>query len=283
MTINCRSIKDKRAEFEAALHYLKPDIVCGTESWLKGTKPGKNPTKDGIKSSEIFPPNYTAYRNDRGTLGGGVFVLVEKSLTSVEQASLVTEGEIEWVKIKMKNNKDLLSSSFYMPHREQRHLEELKKSLEAVDQQNVSNIVICGDFNCPDINWTNLTASGQDREIQQGLADLMGTHNLCQIHETPTREGNLLDLVFVSNPTLVKSSVNVPGISDHDIIITDFETKVHHQSNIKRKCYIYSKANWDNIHDDLKKTDKTIKEKQQQEPQGALIAHLSTMSTSVKS
>ena len=80
--------------------------------------------------------------------------------------------------------------------------------------------------------------------------------------ETPTREGNLLDLVFVSNPTLVKSSVNVPGISDHDII-TDFETKVHHQSNIKRKCYIYSKANWDNIHDDLKKTDKTIKEEQQ--------------------
>ena len=160
MTINCRSVKDKRAEFEAALHYLKPDIVCGTESWLKGIKPGKTPSKDGIKSSEIFPPNYTAYRNDRGTLGGGVFVLVEKSLTSVEQTSLVTDGEIEWVKIKMKNNKDLLISSFYMPHREQKHLEELKKSLEAVDQQNVNNIVICGDFNCPDINWTNLTASG---------------------------------------------------------------------------------------------------------------------------
>ena len=172
----------------------------------------------------------------------------------------MTDGEIEWVKIKMKNNKDLLIGSFYMPHREQKHLEELKKSLEAVDQQNVNNIVICGDFNCPDINWTNLTASGQDRELQQGLADLMGTHNLNQIHETPTREGNLLDLVFVSNPTLVKSLVNVPGISDHDIIITDFETKVHHQSNIKRKCYIYSKANWDNIHDDLTKTDKTIRQ-----------------------
>ena len=63
-------------------------------------------------------------------------------------------------------------------------------------------------------------------EIQQGLADLMDANNL-----TPTRENNLLDLVFVSNPTLVKSSVNVPEISDHEIIITDFETKVHHQKH----------------------------------------------------
>jgi hypothetical protein len=46
MTVNCRSIKDKRAEFETALHYLKPDIICATESWLKGVKPGVNPTKD---------------------------------------------------------------------------------------------------------------------------------------------------------------------------------------------------------------------------------------------
>ena len=59
--------------------------MCGTESWLKGIKPGKNPRRDTIKSNEIFPHNYNVYRNDRGTLGGGVFVLVEKLLTSVEQ------------------------------------------------------------------------------------------------------------------------------------------------------------------------------------------------------
>jgi hypothetical protein len=50
----------------------------------------------------------------------------------------------------------------------------------------------------------------------------MGANNVTQIHDSPTRENNLLDLVFVSNPTLVKSSVNVPGISDHEIIITNF-------------------------------------------------------------
>jgi hypothetical protein len=40
------------------LLYLKPDIICATESWLKGVKPGVNPTIDAIKSCEIFPPNH---------------------------------------------------------------------------------------------------------------------------------------------------------------------------------------------------------------------------------
>jgi hypothetical protein len=33
LTVNCRSIKDKTSEFTAAVNYIKPDIICGTESW----------------------------------------------------------------------------------------------------------------------------------------------------------------------------------------------------------------------------------------------------------
>ncbi|MCS5550755.1 MAG: reverse transcriptase domain-containing protein [Gammaproteobacteria bacterium] len=264
MTVNCRSIKDKRQEFETALHYLKPDIVCATESWLKGIKPGKNPTKDAILSSEIFPPQYNVYRNDRGTIGGGVFILVHKSITSMEQPTYITDGEIEWVNIKIKNNKDLLVGSYYMPHREQRHLEELNKSLNKIDQHNKKNIILTGDFNCPNIRWDLSTANGPDREIQQELIDIMGSNNLTQIHNSPTREGNLLDLVFVSNPTVVKSSINVPGISDHDIIITDLETKVQHQKTTPRKRYIYNKANWKCIENDLNNLQNIVNDKDQQ-------------------
>lgn len=35
MTINCRSIKDKKTELASCINYIKPDIICGTESWLK--------------------------------------------------------------------------------------------------------------------------------------------------------------------------------------------------------------------------------------------------------
>ena len=74
LTINCRSIKDKTSELKTTIDYTKPDIIISTESWLEGIKPGENPTKDAIKSSEIFPSNYTAYRNDRGSVGGRVLI-----------------------------------------------------------------------------------------------------------------------------------------------------------------------------------------------------------------
>ena len=58
----CQGIRSKTAEFVNLLNYTKPDVVCGTESWLN---------KD-IKSSEIFPTNdYQVFRKDRDSLGGG--------------------------------------------------------------------------------------------------------------------------------------------------------------------------------------------------------------------
>ena len=64
----------------------------------------------------------------------------------------------------MKNNKDLLVGSFYMPHREQKHLEELSKSLEKIENHNITNIVLTGDFNCPDIRWDTQTACEPERD-----------------------------------------------------------------------------------------------------------------------
>ena len=102
LTVNCRSIKDKTSELKAFINYTKPDIVIRTESWLKGVKPGKNPTTDAIKSAEVFPDNYTAYRNDRGTLGGGVFIIIQNNIIAIEQPQYVTKCELDWVKIKLK-------------------------------------------------------------------------------------------------------------------------------------------------------------------------------------
>ena len=111
---------------------MKPDVVCGKKSWLRGIKPGENPTADQFKSSEVFPPSYNVYRHDRTTLGGGVFTLVHESLTSVEQPELVTDCEVEWVKIKLQHLTDLYVGTFYMPHRNAHDLQELQKSLNLV-------------------------------------------------------------------------------------------------------------------------------------------------------
>jgi hypothetical protein len=45
-----------------------------------------------------------------------------------------------------------------MPQREKKHLDELSKSLEKIENHNITNIVSTGDFNCPDIRWDTQTA-----------------------------------------------------------------------------------------------------------------------------
>ena len=57
----------------------------------------------------------------------------------------------------------------------------------------------------------------------------------------------MLDLVFTTNPTLVKSSSNAPGISDHDIVVVDSDTKPFYSKQKPRKCFLFSKANWSEL------------------------------------
>ena len=88
--------------------------------------------------------------------------------------------------------------------------------------------------------------------------EVVTANSMVQIHEQPTRGNNLLDIVLTTNSSLIKSSNNAPGISDHDMVATDCDTKPYYQSKRPRKCYIYSKAIWDKLHEDLTKQSSTI-------------------------
>ena len=239
MTVNCCSIREHKSEFTAALDYVKPGLICATESWLKGVKPGKEPAENAIKTSEIFPSDFIIHRNDRMSCGGGVFTGVRKSLIADEQTQLVTDCEIEWTKVKMKNNKDLYLSSFYMPHRNMNDIKSLDSSLKKLSESNKSkHILLAGDFNCPDINWNTLTVrpNAPDREIQKSLIELSIEHGLTQVHSQPTRQENVLDLVFTDNPSLIKNSQSIPGIGDHAMVVTDSDVKPIYNKQNPGKC-----------------------------------------------
>ena len=49
----------------------------------------------------------------------------------------------------------------------------------------------------------------------------------------------------------MKTSSSVPGISDHDIVVTDMDIIPQHVKQEPRKLFIFSKANWDNIFVDM--------------------------------
>ena len=132
-----------------------------------------------------------------------------------------------------------------MPHRNMKSVTELEKSLDMISDQG-KHIILCGDFNCPDIDWPSqsLNHNCTDRQVQRRIIDLTAKYNLSQVHETPTRGENLLDLVFTNTPSLLKCSTNTPGISDHDITVSDFITKPQYTIQKERKHFIFRKANW---------------------------------------
>jgi len=251
LSVNCRSIRNKSSEFIASIDYVKPDIVCGTESWLS----------DSIKSSEVFPQDYVAYRKDRQSAGGGVFILVHRSLVSVEQTNLDSNSESKWVDIQLENNKNLLVGVFYMPHRSEKDLYELNRTLQKIsDGPNQKQVILAGDFNCPDIDWDTLQLSVdcKDPALQQSLIDISVSAELTQVHLMPTREHNILDLVFCSNPSLVKSSVSIPGISDHEFVVTDFDTKPAKIRQKPKRGYMFHKADWQTLNDEISSLSTTI-------------------------
>lgn len=78
IVINCQSIRNNKAVFENLVESTKPDIVIGNQSWLH---------KD-IQSSEVFPSDFTCYRNDRKSDSyGDVFIVVSDKYISSSKNS----------------------------------------------------------------------------------------------------------------------------------------------------------------------------------------------------
>ena len=234
------------------MNYTKPDVVCGTESWLN---------KD-IKSSEIFPTNdYQVFRKDRDSLGGGVFTLVKSNLIAVEVNELDTNCEIIWVKISLKRAKEIYISTFYMPHRNLDTLIEFERSLEKANPKGKRNLIICGDFNCPDINWNfgYCYEHAQNKNVQDKLIDISVDYSLSQLQEEPTRLDSILDLTFTANPSLIRNLNNIPGIADHEAVIIDSYIRPTFSIQKKKKVYTFNKADWPSLNDYCKKLSDSIK------------------------
>ena len=88
----------------------------------------------------------------------------------------------------------------------------------------------------------------------------MSENNLTQVHGQPTRNGKLPDLVFTINPSLIKSSISMPGIFDPEIVVTDADIKLIYARQKARKVYKWKQANWENIKADCETLPKGVLE-----------------------
>ena len=88
---------------------------------------------------------------------------------------------------------------------------------------------IIGDFNYRKIDWDSMTGDGWSEEFLNVVQDGFST----QLVKEPTRQGNILDLVFTNNETLV-NQVEIGtrfDVSDHHEIIFKINGKREVEQN----------------------------------------------------
>ena len=68
---------------------------------------------------------------------------------------------------------------------------------------------------------------------------------------SPTRENNILDLVFINVPFLVQNASILPGLSDHDMVSVEILISPDRIKQPRRKIFFYKKGKFDLINEDL--------------------------------
>ena len=171
-----------------------------------------------------------------------------------------SDCEILWVELlrKGKNMKSMFLGVFYRPPSSSVEImNEFGKSLFLVSQFNKTRreIILAGDFNLPSVKWNDgYVVKSDNSEITRTVLDTIDNNFLYQHVSEPTRitdtTSNILDLIFTTDPSHMRSINVVPGVSDHEAIVFLYDLKIH-RNVIKRKVYFYSKGNYEQLRKDL--------------------------------
>lgn len=202
---NINGMRSKLIDFSLAVLEEDYDVIAIVETWLY----------PDILTSEFFNENnYNVYRRDRCTFkhqrGGGIFIAV-KSQFSSSLISLNYPDTIEQLCVCISpspafNYKLFIFVSYIPPSSPiltyNMHLENFFTPL--VNNIGDENVIICGDFNLPNIDWRFdaddkiLTPFNILSVIESRFIDSILDNNFIQINNIPNIHNKFLDLVFLS-------------------------------------------------------------------------------------
>ena len=139
------------------------------------------------------------HRKDRESRGGGVLIAVSNSVAS---SMLPSPPELEIITVKFRINQfeAVICNCYIPPNTADTLFVTLLRYLSNL-LSNHNRVIITGDFNLPDINWSSLSGHSYTSNT---FCDFVYDNNLFQLVDTPTHVGgNLLDLVLTSDTQLI--------------------------------------------------------------------------------
>ncbi len=237
---NARSIVNKRDILDVKLKSISSKIVLISETWLNSNY---------IDSFIVDSSHFCLLRNDRvNGVGGGVAVIYSKDI-----ASKISEVSIDPILIDCFNIVafDLFYTKYsscrfilvYLPPNYSKNFDILTKLINVLESLlSKREIYIFGDFNFPNISWTNLSSTSHCSSFHIFI-DFLSKHNLTQTISTPTHvKGGILDLVITSVPDRIINFKILEPLTlscDHNIIEVNINLKLKIKLNNNSKFNFY--------------------------------------------
>lgn len=240
LNINARSIINKTTELEGILLTHDPHVTILTETWLHSD----------ICDEDLVPNSYKVYRRDRPSLGGGVAIILKTEIP-VLILEQIEDHESLCIEINSFGNKLIIFAVYRSPSSSP---DFLPKLYDNAIKYSKNRVIIAGDFNLPNINWSKLSSPCQ---TDHTVFEMMLACNLAQAVNTPTRvqsnTSSILDLVFHSMSLYDACASVEDGLSDHKLVL--FTCRLNGQyspMNEKQKVVKdFSRANDESVLDYL--------------------------------
>ena len=130
--------------------------------------------------------------------------------------------------------------------------EEEIKIFNSIRKRDRKATLIMGDFNYSNIDWDTLGEGGDENFI-----DLINDLFLTQFVRQPTRDKNILDLVFSSDKAMVNDLVVSDPVanSDHNVITWSCICSAEEEERTSKDIFDYNKGNYEAATIELRKTD----------------------------
>ncbi len=191
---NARSVPAHIIDINALLAQKIYDFVLVSETWLFA---------DAVPGL-FHVSGYNIFRRDRvGRRGGGVAAYVRNDL-KVEVLDFDGSDEVEqlWLSVKLNLQKVAIGIVYRPPQVLYTALDSLVQPLEHCFL-NFSHVIFAGDFNIDFLDVTNIR--------RNYLSNIIESYNFHQVITQATRvtssSSKLLDLLFVSKPSLIADSI----------------------------------------------------------------------------
>ena len=261
MYTNADQLQNKRDDLLMVIAHDRPDIIFITECLPKALM---CPASSALYSI----PGYTLFTNfDFDTVKDGckksirgICIFVEVSIQADEIAFAQFDSiEHLWISVRLRGSDLLTAGCIYRSPSVNAHqsIDELARLLHSVVLSCPSHLLICGDFNIPQIDWSTSFCHAPDSHFAHRFLDVIQDCLLHQHVTRPTRfrdgeEPHLLDLLFTNEEGMVTALEYLPGLGKSDHIVLCFRLACYTSlPPTSTERLNLNRANWDKLNEGI--------------------------------